>query len=77
MRQRCVTASGWEDSFYPKGMRSAGFLPFDIQRGGRRLHYPCELLEWTSGDRLRHAQFVGLKEDQQRREVVKEHAGES
>jgi hypothetical protein len=24
-------------------MSSAGFLPFDIQRGGRRLPYPCEL----------------------------------
>jgi ATP-dependent DNA ligase len=36
-----------------------------------------EFLEWTSGDRLRHARFVGLREDKEPREVVKEHAGES
>jgi len=36
-----------------------------------------EFLEWTSGDRLRHARFVRLREDKEPREVVKEHAGES
>ena len=36
-----------------------------------------EFLEWTSGDRLRHARFVGLREEKEPREVVKEHAGES
>jgi len=36
-----------------------------------------EFLEWTAGDRLRHARFVGLWEDKEPREVVKEHAGES
>jgi DNA ligase D-like protein (predicted ligase) len=36
-----------------------------------------EFLEWTEGDRLRHSKFVGLREDKDPREVVKEHAGES
>jgi len=36
-----------------------------------------EFLEWTPGDRLRHARFAGLREDKKPREVVKEHAGES
>jgi Domain of unknown function (DUF4382) len=36
-----------------------------------------EFLELTSGDHLRHARFVGLREDKEPREVVKEHAGES
>ena len=34
-------------------------------------------LEWTDADRLRHSKFVGLREDKNAREVVKEHAGES
>jgi bifunctional non-homologous end joining protein LigD len=36
-----------------------------------------EFLEWTSGDRLRHARFVGLMKDKEPREVVKEDAGKS
>jgi bifunctional non-homologous end joining protein LigD len=36
-----------------------------------------EFLEWTSGDRLRHARFVGLREGKEPREVVKEDAGDS
>jgi bifunctional non-homologous end joining protein LigD len=36
-----------------------------------------EFLEWTSGDRLRHERFVGLREDKEAREVVKERAGVS
>jgi len=36
-----------------------------------------EFLEWTDADRLRHSKFVGLREDKNPREVVKEHAGES
>jgi bifunctional non-homologous end joining protein LigD len=35
-----------------------------------------EFLEWTAGDRLRHAKFVGLRDDKDPRSVVKEHAGE-
>jgi DNA ligase D-like protein (predicted ligase) len=35
-----------------------------------------EFLEWTSGDRLRHSKFVGLRDDKDPRRVVKEHADE-
>ena len=31
-----------------------------------------EFLEWTAGDRLRHSEFVGLREDKNPREVGKE-----
>jgi hypothetical protein len=31
-----------------------------------------EFLEWTEGDRLRHSKFVGLPDDKNPREVVKE-----
>jgi len=31
-----------------------------------------EFLEWTEGDRLRHAKFVALRDDNNPREVVKE-----
>jgi DNA ligase D-like protein (predicted ligase) len=31
-----------------------------------------EFLEWTTGDRLRHSQFVGLRADKNPRDVVKE-----
>jgi DNA ligase D-like protein (predicted ligase) len=36
-----------------------------------------EFLEWTEGDRLRHSKFVGLRDDKNPRNVVKEHSGES
>ena len=36
-----------------------------------------EFLEWTEADHLRHSKFVGLREDKDPREVVKEHSGES
>jgi bifunctional non-homologous end joining protein LigD len=36
-----------------------------------------EFLEWTESDHLRHSKFVGLREDKDAREVIKEHAGES
>lgn len=36
-----------------------------------------EFLEWTAGDRLRHSKFVGLREDKEPRQVVKELAKES
>jgi DNA ligase D-like protein (predicted ligase) len=35
-----------------------------------------EFLEWTEADRLRHSNFVGLREDKNPRSVVKEQAGE-
>jgi len=31
-----------------------------------------EFLEWTESDHLRHSKFVGLREDKNPREVVKE-----
>jgi bifunctional non-homologous end joining protein LigD len=31
-----------------------------------------EVAEWTADDRLRHASFVGLRDDKKAREVVKE-----
>src|SRR5205807_1266862 len=31
-----------------------------------------EFLEWTEGDRLRHAKFIALRDDKDAREVVKE-----
>ncbi len=37
----------------------------------------AEFLEWTDADHLRDSKFVGLREDKEAREVVKEHAGES
>jgi len=36
-----------------------------------------EFLEWTEGYRLRHSKFVGLREDKDPREVVKEQRGKS
>ena len=36
-----------------------------------------EFLEWTGADRLRHSKFVGLREDKNPREVVKEPGDES
>jgi DNA ligase D-like protein (predicted ligase) len=36
-----------------------------------------EFLEWTDADRLRHSKFVGLRDDKNPREVVKEQSGES
>jgi len=36
-----------------------------------------EFLEWTAGDRLRHAKFAGLREDKSARLMVKEHVGEA
>ena len=30
-----------------------------------------EFLEWTTGDRLRHSKFVGLREDKDPQTVVK------
>ena len=35
-----------------------------------------EYLEWTEGDHLRHAKFVGLREDKNASSVIKEHGGE-
>lgn len=35
-----------------------------------------EFLEWTEADRLRHSKFVGLRDDKDPREVVKDRAGE-
>jgi ATP-dependent DNA ligase len=32
-----------------------------------------EFLEWTEGDRLRHSKFVGLRDDKEPRDVVKDH----
>ena len=34
-----------------------------------------EFLEWTEGNRLRHSKFVGLREDKNPRDVVKEQLG--
>ncbi len=36
-----------------------------------------EFLEWTEADRLRHSKFVGLREDKNPRNVVKERTNES
>ena len=36
-----------------------------------------EFLEWTAGDRLRHAKFVGLREDKNPRDVLSETKPES
>jgi hypothetical protein len=35
-----------------------------------------EFLEWTETDHLRHARFVGLRDDKDAREVVKEYSDE-
>jgi len=44
---------------------------------GTLLVAQIEFLEWTDADHLRHLEFIGLPEDKDAREVVKEHAGES
>jgi ATP-dependent DNA ligase len=31
-----------------------------------------EFLEWTPDDRLRHSRFVGIRNDKEEREIVKE-----
>ena len=36
-----------------------------------------EFLEWTEGDRLRHSKFVGLREDKDPRQVVRERVTEN
>jgi DNA ligase D-like protein (predicted ligase) len=36
-----------------------------------------EFLEWTDGDRLRHSKFVGLREDKEPKDVIKEHSDET
>lgn len=36
-----------------------------------------EFLEWTAGDRLRHAKFAGLRDDKNPRSVVKENRDKS
>ena len=36
-----------------------------------------EFLEWTAGDPLRHSKFVGLRDDKDARQAVKERATES
>jgi DNA ligase D-like protein (predicted ligase) len=36
-----------------------------------------EFLEWTGADRLRHSKFVGLREDKDPRQVVRERASEN
>ena len=33
-----------------------------------------EFLEWTEADRLRHSKFIGLRDDKNPCDVVKEHA---
>jgi ATP-dependent DNA ligase len=34
-----------------------------------------EFLEWTDNDHLRHAKFVGLRDDKNPRSVIKEEVG--
>ena len=34
-----------------------------------------EFLEWTESDHLRHAKFVGLRDDKNPRSVIKEEVG--
>jgi ATP-dependent DNA ligase len=46
---------------------------FGVQPG---LVAQIEFLEWTDSDHLRHSKFVGLREDKDRRSVVREHARE-
>jgi len=36
-----------------------------------------EFLEWTESDHLRYSKFVGMREDKNAREVIKEHGVES
>ena len=36
-----------------------------------------EFLEWTEQDHLRHARFAGLRDDKDRRKVVREHSSET
>ncbi len=61
--------SRWGDSLTAEKMKQCVWLePKAIAQ--------IEFLEWTSGDRLRHSKFVGIRDDKDPRMVVKEHTGE-
>ena len=60
--------SRWGDSLTAEKMKECVWLRPGVVA-------QVEFLEWTSGDRLRHSKFVGLREDKNPREVIKELAG--
>jgi len=61
--------SRWGDSLTAEKMKQCVWLrPKAVAQ--------IEFLEWTEGDRLRHSKFVGLRDDEDPRTVVKEQAGE-
>jgi bifunctional non-homologous end joining protein LigD len=63
----------------PKGARRGMALTADAMKKCRwlkpKLVAQIEFAEWTADNRLRHAKFVGLRDDKETRSVVKEHVG--
>ena len=62
--------SRWGDELTAETMKECVWLKPDVVAR-------IEFLEWTAGDRLRHAKFAGLREDKDARGVVKERGVES
>jgi ATP-dependent DNA ligase len=62
--------SRWGEGLTAEGMKKCVWLRPELVA-------QVEFLEWTESDHLRHSKFVGLREDKDARDVVKEHAGES
>ena len=60
--------SRWGDSLTAEKMKQCVWLVPKIVA-------QIEFLEWTAGDRLRHSQFGGLRDDKDLRMVVKEQVG--
>jgi bifunctional non-homologous end joining protein LigD len=77
--------SVWSDGTPEKIRRRAsflkaqlqGFAPTALSEGwmGLTLAAQIEFTEWTSDGHLRHSKFVGLREDKEAREVVREIEG--
>ncbi len=60
--------SRWGDELTAEKMRECVWLrPEAVAQ--------IEFLEWTEADRLRHSKFIGLREDKDSRQVVKEESG--
>ena len=57
--------SRWGDELTAEKMKECVWLRPDAVA-------QIEFLEWTAGDRLRHSKFVGLRDDKNPRDVVKE-----
>jgi bifunctional non-homologous end joining protein LigD len=62
--------SRWGEGLTAEGMKECVWVRPEIVA-------QIEFLEWTENDHLRHSKFVGLRDDKDPRQVVKEEANES